>query len=660
MSPLVHEYRMTAFRSVACAALLLLGAGPSCRSREVPGRVIVLGIDGLDPGVVETLAAEGRLPNLARLRETGAFGRLRSQPPLLSPVVWTTIATGQPMERHGIAHFTVTDPATGEHSPVTSDLRRVKALWNIASDRGLDVAVVGWWATWPPEEVRGSIVSDRTSYHFLLDPGRRVDPAVALTHPSGLAERIRPLVRRPDQVTAADLAPFLDAPLEPAAGPLRFDDDVAHFRWALAAAETQRRVALKLWEEDRPRLLMVYVEAVDTASHLFGHLFRASGLSGELAEQQRRFGRTVEETYRYADGLVGDLAAAADADTTLLVVSDHGFDLGRLPDDPSATRDMRRVSEAYHRLEGTILMHRRGVRPGPVAGATILDVAPTVLALLGLPAARDMPGKALRSALDVPALPEAIATYEDGSARRALAPRDRETDAEVLERLGALGYVDAGTATSGARRSVSGERNLAEADFQAGKFEAALAVYRRLVEERPEDASLRTDLAGALGALGRYGEAGEQLLEALALDPLNVEALYNRGVIHEKSGRRGEAVVDYRRAARYRPDYEPARNALVRLTGTADPRPPRGAEEARARGLAERAREAARRGDYAGAAKLLDQAEALAPRSVVVLQYRANVAWLMGDRTTAQRALRRALELEPDNELFRSNLARLQ
>ena len=58
---------------------------------------------------------------------------------------------------------------------MTSDLRRVKALWNIASDRGLDVAVVGWWATWPPETVRGSIVSDRTSYHFLLDPGRRAD-----------------------------------------------------------------------------------------------------------------------------------------------------------------------------------------------------------------------------------------------------------------------------------------------------------------------------------------------------------------------------------------------------------------------------------------------------------------------------------------------------
>jgi predicted AlkP superfamily phosphohydrolase/phosphomutase/Flp pilus assembly protein TadD len=655
MIRLVHDYRMTAFRSVACAALLLLGAGPSCRSREAQGRVIVLGIDGLDPGVVETLAGEGKMPNLARLRASGAFGRLRSQPPLLSPVVWTTIATGQPMERHGIAHFTVTDPVTGERSPVTSDLRRVKALWNIASDRGLGVAVVGWWATWPPEEVRGSIVSDRTSYHFLLEPDRPADPTVATTYPPALAERLRPLVRRPDQVSAGDLARFLDAPAGPDPGPLRFDDDVAHFRWALAAAETARHVALQLWKEDRPRLLMAYVEIVDTASHLFGHVFRARGLSGELAEQQRRFGRTVEEAYRYADDLVGDFAAAADADTTLLVVSDHGFELGQLPDDPSATQDMRRVSEAYHRLEGTILMHGRGVRPGALAGASILDVAPTVLALLGLPSARDMPGRPLPSALDVSRPTEAVATYEDGTARRAPAPPDRAVDVQVIERLGALGYVDAG-----GRRSVAGERNLARADFEAGRYSAALSVYRRLVEEHPDDASLRTDLAGALGALGRDREATEQIRQALALDPLNVEALHNRGVLHEKGGRRDEAVADYRWAARYRPDYEPARKALVRLTGSPDPRPPRSPGEARARGLAEQARTAARRGDYPGAARLLDQAEALAPRSVVVLQYRANVAWLMGDRMAARKALRRALEIEPGNALFQSNLARLQ
>ena len=63
------------------------------------------------------------------------------------------------------------NPTTGEDLPVTSRMRKVKALWNILSDAGRRVDVVGWWATWPPENVNGSIVSDHTCYHFLFSDG---------------------------------------------------------------------------------------------------------------------------------------------------------------------------------------------------------------------------------------------------------------------------------------------------------------------------------------------------------------------------------------------------------------------------------------------------------------------------------------------------------
>jgi Tfp pilus assembly protein PilF len=76
--------------------------------------------------------------------------------------------------------------------------------------------------------------------------------------------------------------------------------------------------------------------------------------------------------------------------------------------------------------------------------------------------------------------------------------------------------------------------------------------------------------------------------------------------------------------------------------------------------IAERAAEAARRGDYAEAMKQLDEAERVAPRFARVHQYRANVAFLMGDRDTARKALQRGLEIEPDNALFRTNLQRLE
>jgi tetratricopeptide (TPR) repeat protein len=111
---------------------------------------------------------------------------------------------------------------------------------------------------------------------------------------------------------------------------------------------------------------------------------------------------------------------------------------------------------------------------------------------------------------------------------------------------------------------------------------------------------------------------------------------------------------------RYSPQYEPSRRALERLTGTADVNPPHTEAEKKAFTLAQEASQVARRGDYAGAMKLLDEAERIAPRYVMVHQYRSNVAYLSGDVRQAAAALEKALAIEPDNALFKANLERLK
>jgi predicted AlkP superfamily phosphohydrolase/phosphomutase len=149
-------------------SLLLLGLAAllpllvACERRGSSGRVIVLGLDGMDPQAVDLMVKEGKLPNFARLKQGGAYGPLISMKPLLSPIIWTTLATGKTPDAHGIGHFVAVNQQTGQELPVTSQMRRVKAIWNIVSDAGKRVAVVGWWATWPAETVRGAIVSDHT------------------------------------------------------------------------------------------------------------------------------------------------------------------------------------------------------------------------------------------------------------------------------------------------------------------------------------------------------------------------------------------------------------------------------------------------------------------------------------------------------------------
>ncbi|MGI0148654.1 MAG: alkaline phosphatase family protein, partial [Thermoplasmata archaeon] len=146
-------------------------AVPSCSSSPVSGRVLVLGLDGMDPRIVDLLMSEGRLPNFAKLRQQGAYAPLTSAKPLLSPVVWTTIATGKTPDLHRIGHFVAINQQTGEQLPVTSRMRKVRALWNILSEAGRSVSIVGYWATWPAETVKGSIVSDHLCYHFLFKEG---------------------------------------------------------------------------------------------------------------------------------------------------------------------------------------------------------------------------------------------------------------------------------------------------------------------------------------------------------------------------------------------------------------------------------------------------------------------------------------------------------
>jgi tetratricopeptide (TPR) repeat protein len=647
--------------AAAAGLALLLGVGAlSCR-RDRPGRVILLGLDGADPATLDLLMSEGKLPHFAKLRREGAYAPLLSQKPLLSPVIWTTIATGKTPDRHRIGHFVAVNPTTGEQLPVTSQMRRVPAIWNILSSRDRSVDVVGWWATWPAENVRGTIVSDHFAYHFLMEEGAAgAAGGAGKVSPPEAEKRIASELKKPQDVTAGDLAPFVTVAAEEAARPFSFDDDLSHFKWAWATAETYTAIGLKLWKDDDPDNLLLYIEGVDSTSHLFGHLFRAPALSGELAEQQKKYGRTVEAMYAYADGLLGRLMAAMDRKTTLLVVSDHGFELGRLQDDPSKTRDMRRVSELYHRPEGILYMYGYRVKPRVrLNRPTILDIAPTVLALNGLGRGADMPGRVLAEALDL-TIPAPVATYEPAGSETASgtaqadpsqAASDSQVDPEIVKKLQSLGYIGATSST--------GDRNLAAVAFEAGRYEEAAREYARLVAEKPDDGALRASYAGALGALGRYDDAYAELTKAIELEPLNVEAYHNRAVIHERRGEKPAAVADYQTAVKYNPQYEPSRRALERL-GAPMPQQPRSDAEKRAVALAEEAAGAARRGDYAEADRKLDEASRIAPKLPLLYQYRANVAYLKGDTAAAVAALERGLKIDPGNALFAENLKRLR
>ena len=635
------------------ALLALVALLASCGGTP-PARVVVLGFDGLDPAAVAELTARGALPHFARLRREGAAGTVHGDWPFLSPALWTTAATGRRLEDHGIAHFAAADARTGARIPVTSRMRRVPALWNIAGAAGRRVAVVGWWATWPAEHVNGVVVSDRLAYHFMFPPAAPGGAAL----PAGV---VSPAAR------AAEYAAFARG----GAGASRFGDPESHLAWSRAAAETYCDAALHAWTQDRPDLLLLYVDLPDTASHLYGHLFGDAPLAGDLARQRAAHGGEVEAAYRQVDAILGAFLAARDERTAIVVLSDHGFRLGELPDDPRRAGAVREAGASAHRERGILFMHGHGVRAGAAAGdADLLDVAPTVLALLGLPASREMPGRVLEHALTVPTPPQIDAYRAPQLAPSSGAPLDPAA-AELLERLAGLGYLAAAGSRRGgppaqrdgppadraAETSAAGERVTATNLFLHGDPVEAERRLRALVAAHGDDVGLRAEWAAALGGCGRREEALREFDAVLAARPLDAASRYNRGLVRRAAGDREGAAEDFRQALNVEPRLTPAREALAEM-GFA----PAGVtpEAAAADELLARVADAARRGDLYAAESLLARAERIAPRHASVWQARANVAVLRGDDARAIGALERALELDPGNVLYRENLARLR
>lgn len=146
-------------------------------------RVIVLGLDGLDPDICDALLARGELPHLRKLRDEGTYRRLGTSMPALSPVAWSTFATGADPSRHGIFDFIARDPRTYAPKLSSSEvygrtrmvgigklripvstggvrgLRRGRTFWRVLSDHGVPASVLRVPITFPVEKIDGVMIA---------------------------------------------------------------------------------------------------------------------------------------------------------------------------------------------------------------------------------------------------------------------------------------------------------------------------------------------------------------------------------------------------------------------------------------------------------------------------------------------------------------------
>ncbi|HPQ41094.1 MAG TPA: alkaline phosphatase family protein, partial [bacterium] len=123
-------------------------------------KVLVIGFDGATWDMFKPAMEQGKMPRLKNLVDEGVRAPLETIKPTLTPVVWTTIATGRLPEDHGVHGVVDRDPVTGEMHPLTSRSVRVKAIWDMMTVQNRTATVIRWPVTWPIHEINGEMISD--------------------------------------------------------------------------------------------------------------------------------------------------------------------------------------------------------------------------------------------------------------------------------------------------------------------------------------------------------------------------------------------------------------------------------------------------------------------------------------------------------------------
>ncbi len=577
-------------------------------SRPTGIKVLLIGLDGADWNIIDPLLRAGRLPNLARLIQTGVRGRLRTITPMLSPVVWTSIATGVLPARHGIIDFLATTGRDGERIPVTSNLRKVKALWSILSERERTVGVVGWWATYPAERVNGFIVSDRIAYQLFGVRQAADQPREGKVFPADLDGLVASLTVAPETVGVADVSRYIRMPTDALLLPADQNKLIDDFKTLLASGDTYARIGRTLETRFRPEFLGVYLEGTDTVAHLFMP-YTSPPLPGIDPDAAQRFGRAVDEYYRHTDEMIGELVSAADPHTAVIVCSDHGFRTG---ENRPLTESRIGLGQAadWHRKYGIVILSGDGFRKKhDLDEASVLDVAPTILALLGLPAAEDMDGRPILDAFDPEFLKahpvRYIKSYEGnlgrgenavplhGATRAAGAgdskiPTDPAGDKELKERLRSLGYLHQDTANShnnsgmillaqgkidesiqefekaiGSSEDLGiASLNLARAYYKKKEFQKAIESVRRLMERQPRSKDAETLLGNIDMEQGRMQQAEMHFKKALEYEPNFTDARNSLGILYDRQGKHDDAIREFRMVISVDKDYAEAYNNL--------------------------------------------------------------------------------------------------
>lgn len=306
-------------------------------------RVVVIGLDGVPYTYVQELFRAGELPNFRTLAGEGTLVQMDTTLPNVSSVAWSSFMTGQNPGKHNIYGFVDRQPGSLKTFIPTSRNMRTPALWEILSAAGKRVFAMNVPVTYPSRQVNGIVV------------GCFLSPSVEKAAPNA---EVAQALKRLNYCVDAD--------------PWRARQNKDSFLPHLDEVFEHRVEAMRyFWRQEPWDFFMAHIMETDRLHHFFWE---------EMEQGHAKYRPAFLDFYKRVDHVLGEVRSWLDEDTTLIVLSDHGFcsikqevfvntwlhDAGYLQyakEQPEGLQDMAPSSVAYSLDPGRIFLNVKGREP---------------------------------------------------------------------------------------------------------------------------------------------------------------------------------------------------------------------------------------------------------------------------------------------------------
>jgi len=446
-------------------------------------KVLLIGWDAADWKIIWPLVNSGQMPALKSLMSKGVYGNMSTMNPPYSPMLWSSVATGKTPDKHGVLGFIEVNPDGNGIRPVTVKSRKSRALWNIFHNQGLKSNLVGWWPSFPAEPINGVVVSDKFQ-KVNKDPKIKTNIAKGTIHPDHFTSKIRDLRMFPHEVTDAHILPFI-----PKASEINQEKDasLATFAKLLAENTSVHAAATNLMRTTDWDFMGVYYDLIDHFCHAFMK-FHPPKLAAIPDTKYQLYKDVIAGAYRYQDMMLERKLELIDKNTTVIVMSDHGYESGhrrilKMPKYPAAPALEHRNFGMFVAAGPNIMKAKK------VFGLGLIDVAPTILHMFNLPVGRDMDGKVALEIFKETNEVKYIDSWDKikGEFGEHMSDDDHLlSDKETMQQLIDLGYIDKpddNVEIAVLKTNCDIKHNLARVYLGKKDYEKAKAILLELVDK---------------------------------------------------------------------------------------------------------------------------------------------------------------------------------